>query len=119
MKYMIKSTILSFCLLSSLDIKNAYAFLPAQNGFTRTIPVKPLNQRQYGFSRNNIATRMSDSNRQEGQDDEIERLRSMAAKLRAEASALEVRSSCVKFRISYAQYLLCSYIVYRCNVSDT
>jgi len=89
MKYMIKSTILSFCLLSSLDIKNAYAFLPAQNGFTRTIPVKPLNQRQYGFSRNNIATRMSDSNRQEGQDDEIERLRSMAAKLRAEASALE------------------------------
>jgi hypothetical protein len=32
-------------------------------------------------------------------DDEIERLRSMAAKLRAEASALEVSSSCMSFDI--------------------
>jgi len=89
MKFIIKSTIISICLLSSFDIKNTNAYLPAQNGFTRTITVKPLNRRQYGFSRTNVAIRMSDSSKQEGQDDEIERLRSMAAKLRAEASILE------------------------------
>ena len=91
MKFIIKSTIISICLLSSFDIKNTNAYLPAKNGFSRTITVKPLNQRQYGFSRTNVAIRMSDSSKQEGQDDEIERLRSMAAKLRAEASILEVR----------------------------
>ena len=101
MKFIIKSTIISICLLSSFDIKNTNAYLPAQNGFTRTITVKPLNRRQYGFSRTNVAIRMSDSSKQEGQDDEIERLRSMAAKLRAEASILEVRFSCAKFWTLY------------------